>query len=513
MKRITKIDASTVGEKRKLRVAAYARVSTDSKEQMVSLAAQKNHYERYIQSHPNWEYAGLYYDEGVSGTKKDNRSGLLQLLTDCERGLIDYVIIKSISRFSRNTVECVEMVRQLCEKGIYIYFEKENIDTGKMEGELLLSILSSLAESESHSISENNRWSIQRRFLNGTYKIGYPPYGYDNVEGMMVINGEQAKIVQRIFDEILSGKSAGAVARSLNLEQIPSKRGGSWTGHTICGMIRNEKYTGDVIFQKSYSDDRFRRHTNKGEKNMYYMKDHHEPIVSREIFDAANAMINQNGLEKGHEISAGKYNNRYPMSGKIRCGKCGGSWKRVKLSRYHALACQTHIQNHAACPLKAVPEESVKAAFATMMNKLTFCRSVILLPFAQRTTERKGTELLERLSKLEALLEDSMERQQQIHQFFTSGLLDPAVYAKEEAALAEDIKRMKDEKKSLESHMSGGYEQQEALDRLLKYTAKGITLTAFDGDLFTEHVDHIVIYDQTEIGFAMKFGPIFRERI
>ena len=196
MKRITTIDASTVGEKRKLRVAAYARVSTDSKEQMVSLAAQKNHYERYIQSHPNWEYAGLYYDEGVSGTKKDNRSGLLQLLTDCERGLIDYVIIKSISRFSRNTVECVEMVRQLCEKGIYIYFEKENIDTGKMEGELLLSILSSLAESESHSISENNRWSIQRRFLNGTYKIGYPPYGYDNVEGMMVINGEQAKIVQ-----------------------------------------------------------------------------------------------------------------------------------------------------------------------------------------------------------------------------------------------------------------------------------------------------------------------------
>ena len=146
----------------------YARASTDSADQLVSLDAQKEHYEQVIKNCPNWEFAGLYYDEGVSGTKMAKRDGLLRMLADCERGLIDYILVKSISRFSRNTVESVETVRRLSAMGIYIFFEKENIDTGKMEGELMLSIMSSLAEDESRSLSENNKWSIQKRFQNGT---------------------------------------------------------------------------------------------------------------------------------------------------------------------------------------------------------------------------------------------------------------------------------------------------------------------------------------------------------
>ena len=175
MKRITKIDA-VAKEAKKLRVAAYARVSTDSADQLVSLDAQKEHYEQVIKNCPNWEFAGLYYDEGVSGTKMAKRDGLLRMLADCERGLIDYILVKSISRFSRNTVESVETVRRLNAMGIYIFFEKENIDTGKMEGELMLSIMSSLAEDESRSLSENNKWSIQKRFQNGTYVIGTIDY-------------------------------------------------------------------------------------------------------------------------------------------------------------------------------------------------------------------------------------------------------------------------------------------------------------------------------------------------
>lgn len=269
MARITKIEATKDNSKRKLRVAAYARVSTDSNEQLVSLETQKNHYERYIKARPDWEYVGLYYDEGVSGTSMDKRDGLLHMLDDCDRGLIDYIIVKSISRFSRNTVDSIETVRRLCEKGIYIFFEKENIDTGKMEGELLLSILSSLAESESHSIAENNKWSIQKRFQNGTFKIGYTPYGYDNVDGQMVVNEEQAKTVRWIFEAILSGMSPGTIARKLNEKGIRTKRDGRWTGHTVNGMIRNEKYTGDVIMQKTYTDDRFNRHINRGERTQY----------------------------------------------------------------------------------------------------------------------------------------------------------------------------------------------------------------------------------------------------
>lgn len=164
MKRITKIDATADSSGKKLRVAAYARVSTGSDEQLISLEAQKNHYEGLIKSRKDWEFAGLYYDEGVTGTKIAKREGLLSMLSGCEKGVIDYILVKSISRFSRNTVESVETVRKLYGMGISIFFEKENIDTGKMEGELLLSILSSLAESESRSISANSTWSIQKRF-------------------------------------------------------------------------------------------------------------------------------------------------------------------------------------------------------------------------------------------------------------------------------------------------------------------------------------------------------------
>ncbi len=214
-----------------------------------------------------------------------------------------------------------------------------------MEGELLLSILSSLAESESHSIAENNKWSIQKRFQNGTFKIGYPPYGYDNVDGQMVVNEEQAKTVRWIFDAVLSGKSPGTVARELNERGTVTKRGGRWTGHTINGMVKNEKYTGDLILQKTYTDDRFSRHVNRGEKNRYYVRDHHKAIVSHEDFEAANAIIEVNGLEKGIRKDEDKYKNRYAMSGRIICGECSGTWKRVKLNNHFGFACNTHVRD------------------------------------------------------------------------------------------------------------------------------------------------------------------------
>ena len=349
MKRITKIEAANTDTSKKLRVAAYARVSTDSDEQLISLDAQKNHYEALIRSRKDWEYAGLYYDEGISGTKMAKRDGLLSMLADCEKGKIDYIIVKSISRFSRNTVESIETVRRLCGMGIYILFEKENIDTGKMEGELLLSILSSLAESESRSISENETWSIQKRFRNGTYKIAYPPYGYDYIDGEMVVNPEQSKVVRRIFDMVLSGSSTTQIAKALNEEGVATRRGGSWTSTTINGMIRNEKYTGDVIFQKSYSDERFTRHRNNGERDQYFVANHHEAIISHEDYDAANAILDRNGAEKGIYADCRKYQNRYCFSGKILCGNCGAVWKRRKITNYFGYVCLHHAPCGQGC--------------------------------------------------------------------------------------------------------------------------------------------------------------------
>lgn len=513
MKRITKIEAAKSSIRKKLRVAAYARVSTDSDKQLMSLDAQKNHYERYIKARPDWEFAGLYYDEGVSGTLMAKRDGLLRMLDDCDRGLIDYLIVKSISRFSRNTVESIETVRKLSDKGIYIFFEKENIDTGKMEGELLLTILSSLAENESRSISENETWAIQKRFMDGTFKIGYPPYGYDNVDGKMAVNREQAEVVRWIFAEILSGKSPGTVATELNQRGVPTKRGVQWKKHVINNMIRNEKYTGDAIFQKTFTDSRYRRHTNYGEKSKYKMTNHHEAIISHEDFDAVQAIIEQNGMDKGIRKNEEKYKNRYAMSGKIICGECGATWRRVRLDDHYGFACNTHVKDKSSCSMMSIPEEPVKAAFITMMNKLTYGRSRILLPLSEKLRISQNGGASDRLLEIDDLLEKNAERKLRITQFYSKGLLDPAVYAEEVNALAEEAQTLAKEKDALMATAGGNKEQQEALSELLKFTVQGGTLTEFDEALFTKHVDHIIVFERTEIGFAMKCGPVFRERI
>lgn len=316
MAKITKIEVTTTVTK-KTRVAAYARVSTSSDEQLLSLETQKEHYESYIKANPDMEYVGLYYDEGISGTKVEKRDGLLRLLKDCEEGKIDRVITKSISRFSRNTTDCLEMVRSLSRLGVYLYFEKENIDTEHMSSELMLSILSSIAESESRSISENSKWSIKHRYEAGTFIISYPPYGYENVDGKMVIVPEEAAVVKEIFQRTISGQGSYIIAKWLNEAGIPSKRGNVWHSSTVKGILKNEKYTGDVIFQKTYTDDNFNRHTNYGERNMYLCKNHHEPIISHEVFEMTAEVMAQRGKEKGIEAGDAKYLNRYALSGKI----------------------------------------------------------------------------------------------------------------------------------------------------------------------------------------------------
>jgi site-specific DNA recombinase len=299
MKRITKIEENrALSIKKKTRVVAYCRVSTASDEQLISLDTQKAHYEDYIKSNAEWEFAGIFYDEGITGTKKECRDGLNSLVAACEKGLVNMIITKSISRFSRNTTDCLELVRKLISLNVTVIFEKENINTGSMESELMLSILSSLAESESVSISENSKWSIQKRFQNGTYIISYPPYGYENVGGEMIVVPEQAEIVKKIFEDTLAGKSTHAIAKELNDCGVTSKKGGKWTPGAINAIIRNEKFTGDVIFQKTYTDSQFSRHTNDGELNQYLCENHHEPIVSHEIFDKANEVLNQRGREK-----------------------------------------------------------------------------------------------------------------------------------------------------------------------------------------------------------------------
>ena len=518
MKKITKIDGScnVLGSSRKLKVAAYCRVSTGSDEQLISLETQKAHYESIIKNNDGWEYVGLYYDEGVSGTKKEKRPELLRMISDCEDGKINYIITKSISRFARNTTDCLELVRKLLNLGIAIYFEKENINTEDMESELMLSILSSLAESESVSISENNKWSIQKRFQNGTYIVAYPPYGYANVDGQMVIHEEQAKVVRFIFEQILSGNSTHKVAKILEEKGIPTKKGGKWSSTTVRAIIGNEKYIGDILFQKTYTDSRFCRHINQGDVDQYYMENHHEPIISREVYEKAAQLINQRAKEKGVEKGSNKYSKSYPFTKKIICGECGTVFKRRihgNGEKYIAWCCTLHIEDKDKCSMQFIREVDLERAFVTMINKLIFAHRIILKPLLDSLRGVNKADNISRINEIEEMMEQNLNRRQALVTLMTKGYLEPALFNGENNELLNEFEELQKEKDCLSFEINGELTKVEEVAKLYKFIQKAEMLTSFDAGIFEEYVGSITIHTRSEVLFKLKCGLMLMERM
>ena len=519
MKKVTRLggDVKKKSITKVVRVAAYCRVSTDSDAQLESLEAQKTHYEKTINGREDWEFAGLYFDEGISGTKKEKRPALLRMIADCKAGKIDFVITKSISRFARNTTDCLEMVRKLLELDIPIYFEKENLNTSSMESELFLAILSSMAEGESTSISENNKWSIQKRFKNGTFKLSYPPYGYDWDGEQMVINPEQAETVRWIFEQVLSGKGTHAISEKLNAKGVPTKKGGRWTPTTVRGMVSNEKYTGDVIFQKTYTDSQFNRHVNYGQKDQYLMADHHEAIISRKVFETANALVEQRGKEKGIVKGSDKYQSRYCFSGKIICGECGDTFKRrihsSTTNKYAAWCCNTHIEDKDRCSMKYIRDDAIKAAFVTMINKLIFAHSMILKPYLEAIRSGCTDAPMRRIQEIQTLLLENAAQRETLTKLMAQGYIDQILYNEENNALLSQADRYRQEMDSLSKIIGGGGAHVSATQDLLRYVEKATMLKDFDEALFEHIVTRIKVLSREEIAFELKCGLTLKERM
>ena len=518
MKKITKIEpAAARPAAKRIRVAAYCRVSTGMDDQLVSLETQKNHYETLIGGNPDWEYAGLYYDEGISGTSKEKRPALQRLIADCENGRIDRIMTKSLSRFARNTTDCLELTRKLLELGVTIFFEKENLDTGSMESELLLSIMSSIAESESVSISENEKWSIRHRFEDGTFKIGYAPFGYDSRDGEMVVNVEEAQWVRWIFSQALGGKSSGAIARELNDRKVPSRRGGQWTATTIRGILTNEKYIGACLFQKTYSDFRFKRHRNNGERDQFYAEGHHEPIISREDFEAVGALVEQRAREKNIRKGDPRFQNRYPFTSRLICGECGSTFKRHMVStgtlKYAVWACKQHLSDASSCPVKTIRECDLEYAFTTMLNKLIFAKNDILdaLLDALRGETYKDNLIL--IDGIDQKLEQNVERRQTLTTLMTRGFLEPAIFTQESNDLDAENESLMAEKDRLVKEVSGSIHKTDALNDLIRWAAHAHPCPAFDGELVGRFLDHASVRSRDEITFHLKCGLNLTERI
>ena len=317
-------------EPKKKRVAAYCRVSTDQEEQLSSYEAQVNYYTNYIENHPDYECAGIYADEGISGTSTKKREQFNRMIEDCKAGKIDMIITKSISRFARNTLDCLNFVRLLKDLGIGVMFEKENIFTLDSKGEVLLSILSSLAQDESRSISENSTWGIRRRFEQGRLFINTTKFlGYDkDKNGNLVINEKQAKIVRRIYKEFLDGKGANRIARDLEKDRVPNWHGkAKWYENSIRGILTNEKYKGDALLQKTYTVDFLnkKREENTGQVPQYYVEDSHPAIIDKEMWEAAQLeMERRKSYASDHGIQKLEYaTTDNPFAGRVICGSCG----------------------------------------------------------------------------------------------------------------------------------------------------------------------------------------------
>lgn len=508
--KISKIE-SKPNEKKKLRVAAYCRVSTDSDAQTDSFDAQKAHYESWIKIHDNWEFAGLFYDFGVTGTKTEHRDGLQNLLLECRAGKIDYILTKSISRFSRNTTDCIFLVRELLDMNIPIYFEKENIDTGSMESEFVLSILSSMAQDESRSISENNKWSVRQRFENGTYQFSCVPYGYmRDDEGFMVINPEEAEIVRFIYQSVLNGLGSEKIAKILEERQIPTRKSGKWTNSTVRDILTNEKYYGAAVFQKTYTNESFHRKKNYGEVDRYFVEEHHEPIISKEIFERVKEIIEQRASEKRIISGSDKYQKHYVFSGIIFCGECGDKFRRKihDSGKEIAWSCRTHIQDKKKCSMKYIRDDMLKAAFVTMINKLIYSRKQLLLPLYENISIQGSNESSSRIHFIQNELQKLSEKKDTLRKLRAQDIIDSVVFNQE----INFIDAQASEYRAELSDLSGKTKDFSELNKLIHFTDREM-MTAFNEEVFCMFVSKIVIVNRNCAEFHLKCGLKVKEAL
>ena len=513
----TVIEPAPVPDVKKLRVAGYCRVSTGSDLQHTSIISQRQHYEDFIRSNPDWIFSGIYWEAGVTGTKTESRPELQRLIADCENHRIDLVLTKSISRFSRDTADCLEMVRTLTALGVGIIFQKENIDTRTMDSEFLLTLFSSIAEEESYSISSNSKWSVQKRFQNGTFKYSKAPYGYDLVKGNFVVNGVQAPIVKEIFARAINGEGTPSIAKDLNERGIPTRtkrRDGSdgiWTSAMILGMLRNVAYTGDVLMQKTYSGRDYRRRKNTGERAQFYADGHHEGIIGHDTFELAGASLkarttataSDTATEEEQKINP--HQNRYAFSGHLICGCCGAKMKRITGKagggKRYFWGCSSHTADLQSCSMKREQEQSIKNAFITMLNKLAFMplTDLYIEMLTAEESEKAGPETAALKTKENSILEEK----ERLTLLLQKGCGEPVLFRERIAALEVEETALKNEMERLQGETLPVREAK----NLKKIVSAWKSGKQTDADrVFTGIADHATVITGETVTFYLKCG-------
>jgi len=514
--------------KHKIRVAAYCRVSTSSLDQISSYQAQKEHYTASITENPDWELVDIYADEGISGTSKDKRTEFLRLIRDCEQMKIDLILTKSISRFARNTTDCIETVRKLKALGIAVHFEKENINTMSAESELILTILSSIAEEESKSISQNLKWSHQKRAQEGNpvrFSVKLLGYEYNNKNELIIVP-EEAKIVQFIFESYVNGKSHGMIASELMKKGIKTSAGGSkWTVGAVKNVITNEKYVGDFLIGKFYTteDGRFKRKKNYGQAPQYYVKGHHQAIISRELYDKAQAVLLQRRKQYGVNMNdVDKYSNRYVFSNRAFCGECGCRLTRkiTGANRYkkHILWYCAHYKDGVECKTTGIVEEKVHAAFIKLFNTLYCNYEQILLPFARDMKKLLSlTHENTPLSAIEQRIDELMEEERILLQLEAKGYIDKDMFIEQDEKIIKELEINRQWHKSISNKILSSNNIVRSTEELIAiFKERDDIIHSFDEELFSRMVEKFFYYKRSTVGFVLYNGleiktKVFRE--
>lgn len=481
---------------KKLRVAAYCRVSTETEEQNLSYEVQVAHYTEFIKKNTEWEFAGIFADDGISGTNTKKREEFNRMIEECMEGNIDLVITKSISRFARNTLDCLKYIRQLKEKNIAVYFEKENINTMDAKGEVLLTIMASLAQQESQSLSQNVKLGLQYRYQQGKVQVNHNRFmGYTkDEEGNLIIVPEEAEIIKRIYREYLEGKSLVGIGRDLEKDGILTAAGKPrWRPETIKKILLNEKYIGDALLQKTFTVDFLtkKRVKNEGHVPQYYVENSHEAIIPKELFlQAQEELHRRSNIYTGADKNKRIYSSKYALSTITFCGDCGDIYRRVYWNihgrKEFVWRCVTRIeQGPEVCKNRTVKEAELYDAVMTAINRLLAGGDNMIRILEENIHAIIGDTTEYKISEINTLLEEKQKE-----------LISLANKGKDFESLADEIEELREKRQTLlveDASLSG---ENERINELIEFirTNKYRTLL-YDDTLVRKIIQNVTVYD------------------
>ena len=515
-----------------IRACAYCRVSTNSEDQKTSYDSQRIYYKNYIEENPNYEFVGIYADEGITGTQTKKREQFNQMMSDALNGKIDLIIAKSISRFARNTVDTLNCVRTLREHNVDVYFEKENIHTLGLSNELFLTLYSAFAQAESESISENVKAGVRMKMKRGELVGKYAPFGYlyDKELNKLVIDESKKDIIIYIFEEYSKGIGFRTITLNLNELGIPSPTGRKWCHASVRRVITNEKYVGDLRSGKYYSDNviSHKRKVNYGEKEQYFTSNHHEAIISRELWNKCQEILEKRSKIVKLDGNRDKFSRKYPFSSKIYCGICGERFIRRSYkirSNNKEVAywiCRSYRNKIECSNLLHYKQEELEDIFIKVYNKLTLNKDTYINSFIKKVNDtlldntdyKNSNKIKEEISRLQNRLSNLIDLK-------LDNKISKEILESKELEITAQINELENKLISNQDLELTRKQKLEQVGNIVKILKEYPGLTKFNEDIFNNLVDRIIIgevlyngeEDLYRIKFILKTGEMMKDNL